>query len=148
MRYCAMETKFEAGQVLFREGEIANRFYLILEGKVALEAEAGESGPVEVQKIGAGEVLGWSWLFPPYSWHFAARALEPTKAIFFYGTWLREQCEQDKNLGYEVMNRVVGVVIERLQATRRELVRSLALPRGHGGAPGSELLAEKGEFSD
>src|SRR6266487_6262817 len=117
----AMETKFAAGQLIFREGDVANRFYLILEGKVTLEAEARDAAPVPIMTIGAGDVLGWSWLFPPYCWHFDARAVEPTKAIFFYGTWLREQCEMDHSLGYELVKRMAEVVIQRLQATRRQL---------------------------
>src|SRR5207245_6311939 len=82
---CAMQTEFAPGQLIFREGELANRFYVILQGKVALEARAEEGNPVLIQTIGPGEVLGWSWLFPPYTWHFDARALQPTKAVFFHG---------------------------------------------------------------
>jgi CRP-like cAMP-binding protein len=75
-----------------------------------------------VQIIGPGEVLGWSWLFPPYYWQFDTRALEPTTAIFFYGTRLREQCEQDHAFGYEMMKRMTQVVIHRLQAARKQLL--------------------------
>jgi CRP-like cAMP-binding protein len=75
-----------------------------------------------IQTIGPGDVLGWSWLFPPYYWNFDARALEPTTAIFFYGTRLRDECEQDKALGYELMKRMTAVAIQRLQATRRQLL--------------------------
>src|SRR5207247_1933741 len=74
----AMETEFLADQVIFREGEMANRFYLIQHGKVALEVRRPESATVPIQILGDGDVLGWSWLFPPYYWHFDARALEPT----------------------------------------------------------------------
>src|ERR1051325_2477250 len=81
----AMETEFVPDQLIFSEGEIANRFYLIHEGKVALEAPGPETGAVPIQILGSGDVLGWSWLFPPYYWHFDARALEPTKATFLYG---------------------------------------------------------------
>jgi CRP/FNR family transcriptional regulator, cyclic AMP receptor protein len=82
---CAMFTGFQADQVIFRAGETANRFYLIERDKVALESSTlGE--PVRIEEIGDGDLLGWSWLFPPYAWHFTARALENTTAIFFYGT--------------------------------------------------------------
>jgi len=118
----AIETKFAAGQLIFREGDVANRFYLILEGKVTLEAEARDGQAMPIMTIGAGDVLGWSWLFPPYYWHLDARAVEPTKAIFFYGTRLREQCEQDPAFGYELMKRTSEVVIKRLQAARKYLV--------------------------
>jgi len=114
----AMPVEFNAGQSIFRAGDVANRFYLIERGLVALGSQKEEDDPIRIKTIGAGEVLGWSWLFPPYYWHFDARALEPTKAIFFYGTRLREQCEQDRTLGFDLMKRVVQVVMKRLQATR------------------------------
>ncbi len=118
-----MLSHFEAGELIFREGDPANRFYLIQEGKVALESEKTGQRPVLIQTLGVGEVLGWSWLFPPYYWHFNARALEPTKAIFFYGTRLREQSEEDPVLGYELLKRMSHVVIQRLQATRQQLLK-------------------------
>lgn len=118
----AMPVEFETGQIIFREGDLANRFYLIESGKVVLETSEKDQEPALIQTIGAGDVLGWSWLFPPYYWHFAARAVEPTKAIFFYGTRLREQCEADHDLGYEIMKRMAGIAINRLQATRQQLL--------------------------
>jgi len=120
----AMQSQFQAGEVIFREGDPANRFYLILAGRVALEAPKQERSSLPIQTIGEGDVLGWSWLFPPYYWHFDARALEPVRAIFLYGTRLREQCEADHHLGYEIMKRVSQVVIKRLQATRTQLLES------------------------
>ncbi len=120
---CAMPTNFKAEQIIFREGEIANRFYLILEGRVALEADAQDHPPVPVDSVTNGDVLGWSWLFPPYTWNFSARATGPVRAVFFYGTWLRERCAAEPALGYELMRRTAGVVIRRLQAARQELVR-------------------------
>lgn len=125
---CAMPTEFKAGELIFREGEMANRFYLIIEGRVQLEAEATDRPGVLVDYIGEGDVLGWSWLFPPYTWNFTARAVEQVKAIFFYGTWLREQCEADRVLGYELMKRTTAVVIRRLQAARQQLVRTPVTP--------------------
>lgn len=120
----AMQKEFEKGELIFREGDPANRFYLILEGKVALESRRGNDEPILIQEIGAGDVLGWSWLFPPHVWQFDARAsaTERTKAIFFYGTRLREQCEVNPALGYELMKRITRTVIERLQATRNQLI--------------------------
>src|SRR3954468_1582615 len=117
----AMFKEFAADEVIFREGDPANRFYVILEGEVALESMTGERGLVVLQNIGANDVLGWSWLFPPYYWHFDARATKPTKAVFFYGTWLRESCERDHDFGYEMLKRMAAVIINRLQATRKML---------------------------
>lgn len=118
----AMRTQFRAGEVIFQQGDPANRFYLIQRGKVAVEAWLRERGTITIQTLGAGDVLGWSWLYPPYYWQFGARALEPTDAIFIYGTPLREECESDHELGYELMKRVSAVMLERLQATRRQLI--------------------------
>lgn len=118
----AMPSRFEVGQVIFREGDLANRFYLILRGAVALETFTQTRGTLLIQTLGAGEVLGWSWLFAPFKWHFDARAIEPTEAVFFYGTRLREQCEEDHELGYELIKRAAQVMMHRLQATRRRLL--------------------------
>ncbi len=122
---CAMRVHFEPGQVIFREGEIANRFYLIQRGEVALESIERDSEPLPLQTIGPGDVLGWSWLFPPYYWHFDARALAPTEAIFFYGTWLREACEASDDLGYEFLKRISRIVLKRIQAAERTLAESV-----------------------
>lgn len=122
----AMLKEFAADEIIFREGDPANRFYLILEGEVALESASGDRAPVVLQTIGRHDVLGWSWLFPPYYWHFDARPTEPTKAIFFYGTWLRENCDRDPSFGYEMMKRMAEIIISRLQATRRKLAEAEA----------------------
>lgn len=119
----ATEAEFAPGDVIFREGDPANRFYLLLDGKVALESFVEDRGTVTVQTLGPGEALGWSWLFPPYYWHFDARAVEPTRAIFLYGTPLRELCDEDHEIGYELFKRLAAVVVNRLQATRRQLLR-------------------------
>src|SRR5688572_25909969 len=121
---CAMEKEFEAGEVIFQEGDPANRFYLILEGKVVLQSYVKDRGRVEIQTIQGGDVLGWSWLLPPYYWQFDARAVEPTKAIFFYATPLRDEAEEDHELGYELYKRIAQVMLKRLQATRRRLLES------------------------
>jgi CRP/FNR family transcriptional regulator, cyclic AMP receptor protein len=115
----AMRTKFEAGQALFQKGDPANRFYVILEGEVILESSDKNGGVHELQRLQPGDVLGWSWLFPPYYWHFDAVATKPTDAVFFYGTRLREECEKDRDFGFELLKRVSQVVIARLQTTRQ-----------------------------
>jgi CRP/FNR family transcriptional regulator, cyclic AMP receptor protein len=118
---CAMRSHFRAGEVVFREGEMANRFYLIERGKVALESST-LGDPVTIDKIGDGDLLGWSWLFPPYAWHFTARALTETTALFFYGTVLREYCEKDHSLGFELFKRMSVVMLRRLQGAREKLL--------------------------
>jgi CRP/FNR family cyclic AMP-dependent transcriptional regulator len=116
---CAMLSHFDTGELVFREGDPANRFYLIQQGTVSLESHTTNRGEVRLETLGPGDALGWSWLFPPYVWHFAARALEPTDAIFIYATPLREECDSNHELGYELMKRTAAVMLHRLQATRR-----------------------------
>ena len=127
----SMMAEFKADERIVYEGGTANRFYLILQGRVDLESPVMGGNGIHIQTLGAGDVLGWSWLYPPYLWHFDARAVTPTTAIFFYGTRLRKLCEENHDLGYELMKRVSEIVIRRLQATRRELAeqeKNLLLP--------------------
>jgi CRP-like cAMP-binding protein len=121
---CATRVAFEADGVLFRERETANRFYLIERGEVLLETNTVAGKSVVIDTIGNGDLLGWSWLFPPHLWRFTARASEATTAIFFYGTILREYCEKDHTLGYELLKRMSEVMTRRLQLARAKLVET------------------------
>ena len=118
----AREVKFKAGEVLFREGEPASEFYLVRSGEIALEAHEHGNETILVQTLGAGEALGWSWLFPPFVWHFQARATEPTEAVSLSGAHLLNVAERDHEFGHALMKRVAQVVIRRLQATRKQLL--------------------------
>ena len=119
---CAGNVHFAAGDRIFREGDAADAFYVIRHGSVALEAFVPARGPVMIETIEAGEVLGWSWLFPPYRWHFDARALSAVRATGFDGACLREKCDADPAFGYQLMGRFAQVAIERLQWTRLRLL--------------------------
>ena len=119
---CASNVRFSAGEILFREGEEANQFYMIRQGKVALELLTSERGPISVQTVGEGDVLGWSWLIPPYRWRFGARAVELTRAIALDGKCLRKKSEEDHDLGYELLRRFSSIIVERLEATRLQLL--------------------------
>jgi len=119
---CAFSGHFNKGQTIIREGEHAQHFFLIEKGKVALESGEGYGEAVVVETIGPGSLLGWSWMFPPYVWHFTARAVEPTDVIFFNGTILRQYCEKDHSLGYELHKRMSDVMARRLQAARRKML--------------------------
>jgi CRP-like cAMP-binding protein len=119
---CASNVKFNAGSYLFREGENAEKFYIIRSGKVAIELYAAERGIIPIQTVGRGEILGWSWLIPPYTWHFDAKALELTRAIALDGKCLRKKCETDLALGYEFMKRIAYIMEERLTSTRLQLL--------------------------
>jgi CRP/FNR family cyclic AMP-dependent transcriptional regulator len=118
---CAMATHFKKGQTILHEGEFANRFYLIESGKIVLESLDASGKPLVIETISSGDLLGWSWMFPPYTWQFTARAVEPTAAIFFYGTILREYCEKEHSLGYELLKRMSAVMVKRLQAARKKI---------------------------
>lgn len=119
---CASNIRFAAGSYIFKEGEEANQFYLIRSGKVALEILPAQSRPITVETLDEGDVLGWSWLLPPYVWSFHAHALQDTRAIALDGKCLRGKCEQNHDLGYEVLKRFAQIMARRLQATRIQLL--------------------------
>ena len=119
---CAANVRFDAGTYLFREGEPADHFYLIRQGKAAIEISAPPRKPIIVQTLSGGDVLGWSWLVPPYHWRFHARAVEPVRAIALDGKCLRARCEENHDLGYELLKRFAQVMTQRLEATRFQLL--------------------------
>jgi CRP/FNR family transcriptional regulator, cyclic AMP receptor protein len=119
---CASNVHFDQGAVLFREGDQADTFFLVRHGSVALEMFVPARGSAVIETIEAGEVVGWSWLFPPYRWHFDVRALTPLRATVFDGACLRRKCDDDPALGYDLMSRFAQVLIERLQWTRLRLL--------------------------
>lgn len=119
---CAKNVRFEAGEYLFHEGAPADQFYFVRQGRVALQLMAPGRGAMTFQTLGEGEVVGVSWLIPPYRWTFDAKALEPVRAIALDAACLRNKCEADHHLGYEMMKRFVPVLIQRLQATRLQIL--------------------------
>ncbi|MGE0333988.1 MAG: cyclic nucleotide-binding domain-containing protein [Gammaproteobacteria bacterium] len=125
---CAKNVRFEAGQYLFHEGEPADRFYLLRHGRVALEVTTPGRGAVSFQTVGEDEVVGVSWLIPPYRWTYDAKALELVRAIAMDATCLRQKCEADHDLGYEMMKRFVPVLVERLHATRLQILDVYGAP--------------------
>lgn len=119
---CASNVVFKAGEFILREGEEADRFFLIRQGKVIVETFIPHKGPLAIRTRSEGEVFGWSWLIPPYKWHFDARAAELTRAISIDGKCLRDKCEEDHDLGYQLMKRFAQIIAERLEATRLQLL--------------------------
>lgn len=115
----ANRMEFSPGEIILRKGEPANRFYLIDSGKVVIEAGNGSE---TIQTLSEGEVLGWSWLFPPFCWHFTARAIEPTHCTVLNGGHLLVTAEENHEFGYNLMRRVAQVAISRLQATREKML--------------------------
>jgi CRP-like cAMP-binding protein len=115
---CAKNIIFKENEYIFQEGKVADYFYLIRHGTVALEMFAPNRGPFTFLTIKSGEILGASWLVPPYRWSYDARAVELTRAIAFDCTCLRKKCEEDHHVGYELMKRFIPPLIERLQTAR------------------------------
>ena len=118
----ASDVTFPARHRLFEDGGNAARFWLIQSGHVALDLHVPGRGRVRIDTIGMGELLGWSWLFPPYTWAFGAVAASPVEAFEFDGRAVRARCESDPELGYELTRRLARVVVNRLQATRVRLI--------------------------
>ncbi|HEU4421711.1 MAG TPA: Crp/Fnr family transcriptional regulator [Pilimelia sp.] len=110
------------GHRLFHENHPAERFWLLRSGRVALDFHVPGRGDVVIDTIGAGSVVGWSWLFPPYRWHFGAVAAEQTAVIEFNATGVRRLLNDDHEFGHELTSRFMSVVMDRLQATRLRLL--------------------------
>jgi CRP-like cAMP-binding protein len=125
---CGMNERAPAGAMLFREGAAADRFFLIREGAIALEVSAPGRGALVIGTLDAGDVAGWSWLFPPFRWQFDGRVTEPARLVAFDAVCLRAKCETDHELGYHLMRRFAATAIERLQATRLQLLDVYASP--------------------
>lgn len=119
---CARNCRFDANEYLMREGAPADRFFLIRHGKVSLEITAPGRPPIIVTTLHEGEVVGASWLAPPYRVMFDSRAMDLTRAVSIDAKCLRGKCEADHSLGYEMMKRFLPLLAQRLQATRMQIL--------------------------
>lgn len=119
---CASNVVFHEDQLIFREGDEAEKFYLVRTGKVALELNGRDKGKIRILTIGPGQILGWSWIVSPYRWHFDAHAIDEVRAIALDGECLRDKCEKDPTLGYEMLKRFSHILELRLNATRMQLL--------------------------
>ncbi len=119
---CATNVVFKPGEIVLQEGKPADRFYLIREGMVTIEVLAGNNEPITIQTLHGGDILGWSWLIPPYQNRFNCRAVETTKTIALDGRCLRGKCEENHDLGYDLLMRITRVFTQRLEATRLQLL--------------------------
>ncbi|MFA4991602.1 MAG: cyclic nucleotide-binding domain-containing protein [Candidatus Omnitrophota bacterium] len=117
---CASHVVFKAGEAILREGEPADKFYLIRSGRVSIFIDQRKQIPV--QTIGEGDILGWSWLIPPHRYRFSAEASDNTRAVALDGKCLREKCEKNPDLGYELLKRLIIIFTQRLEATRLQLL--------------------------
>jgi CRP-like cAMP-binding protein len=119
---CGTNVHFDADDHILAEGEAADFFYVIRRGRVAVEVDTPRRGPLVIETIGPGDIIGVSWLLPPYRWTFDVRAVDPTDAVALDAACLRGKCDDDPGLGYEMYKRFAGLVRDRLQATRLQLV--------------------------
>ena len=125
---CAKNVRFNAKDYIFHEGDEAAEFYIIREGKVSVEVFLAGRGSLIVDTYTEGDIVGWSWLIPPYHWRLDSRAIEDTRAIALDGKCLREKCERDKSLGYELLKRFAKIIEGRLEATRLQLLDMYGVP--------------------
>jgi CRP/FNR family cyclic AMP-dependent transcriptional regulator len=119
---CASKVTFEAGRLLFREQDEATNFYLINHGQVAVEIYRHRRGPVTILTLGEGEALGWLWFEKPYHWHYDARAIFLTRALALDVKSLMQRCEQDHELGYELMKRYAHMLAVQFRVTTMQLI--------------------------
>jgi CRP-like cAMP-binding protein len=114
--------EFKAGELLFRQDAHADRFYLVHSGAVVVEVPSIYGPTLELQHLGKGQILGWSWLITPYRWDFQATALRDSVVVEFDGEAILAQCEQDPELGYSLLKRFTVLMSERLAAARRKMM--------------------------
>jgi CRP-like cAMP-binding protein len=110
------------GVLIFNQDTPADAFYIVLEGEVSVEIPAIYGSPINMQTLAPGDVLGWSWLFPPYKWHFDARATEDTTLVEVDGKSIREECEVDTRMGYELVLHFAAFMQQRMEAARRRVM--------------------------
>jgi CRP-like cAMP-binding protein len=119
---CARNVRFAPGQPMAREGRSADVFYLLRTGRAALGIPSPRGGTITIETLDAGDVIGWSWLFPPHLWQFDVTAVSEVRALALDGLCLRGKCEADPRLGYDLMKRFSRVMAARLAATRLQLL--------------------------
>lgn len=119
---CARNERLAPGAFLFREGQPAERFFLLREGRVALQVATAGRPPLNFHTLGAGELAGVSWLVPPYRWSYDALALTEVRALAFDAACLRAKCDADPELGYRVLKGFLPTLVERLQAARWQVL--------------------------
>jgi CRP/FNR family cyclic AMP-dependent transcriptional regulator len=119
---CSTTAGAGRGEMIVRQGDRADTFWIIRHGRIGLELHSPNRGGLAIETLEPGDVLGWSWLFPPYEWHYDARALEDVRAVEVDGACLRGKCDADPVFGYEMMRRFSAVMLDRLEATRLRLL--------------------------
>ena len=124
----ARPRELQRDRVLFHYGDRATQFFLVISGRISVEVAAIQGAPLELQALGPGAVLGWSWLISPNQWNFQARAIEASEIIEFDGAAVLARCEADPAFGYEVLKRFSGLMSERLQFARQKMMEAWQMP--------------------
>lgn len=119
---CGKNVVFQEKQMIAKHGDPANEFYLIRQGQVAITLDVPPRKPFVFYTLTANDILGLSWLIPPYQWTYTAKVMQTTRAIAIDGACLRKKCEQDPRLGYELMKRLVHALVEREEWARMHLL--------------------------
>lgn len=118
----AAEKKIKSGDTLFKQGERAERFYLLRSGQISIQVPALMGPTLEIQTLGNDQILGWSWLIAPYRWSFLARAVADSEVLEFDGKAILAHCESDPKFGYELFKRFAALMSERLDAARQKMM--------------------------
>jgi CRP/FNR family transcriptional regulator, cyclic AMP receptor protein len=119
---CANSRSIKKGSILFRQGEPAQKFYIILSGQISIEVPAIMGPELEIQTVGKNQVLGWSWLISPYRWSFQAEAEVDSELLEFDGDLIRTRCDQDPQLGYTLLKKFADLMATRLDAARQKMM--------------------------
>jgi CRP-like cAMP-binding protein len=119
---CASAREIKKGQILFRQGERADKFYVVRNGRISVQIPALMGPTLEIQALGKDQVLGWSWLISPYQWNFQAKAEEDSELLEFDGTAILARCEQEPKFGYELLKRFAALMSQRLDAARQKMM--------------------------
>ena len=127
---CGRTARYAKGEIIVKEGEEANYFYMIRRGKVGIEIPYPGHGAVTIQTLAAGEVFGWEWLIPPHQWYLNAKAMEDTIVYLFDGACLRNKCELNKELGFVMMRQFAQIITKRLHSARRQILDLVTLKQG------------------
>lgn len=119
---CAISRSINKEEILFQQGEPANKFYIIRSGQISIQIPAIMGPELEIQTVGKDQVLGWSWLISPYRWSFQAKAETDSELLEFDGALIRERCEQETKFGYALLKKFAGLMAERLGAARQKMM--------------------------
>lgn len=114
--------EIKKGQLLFRQGEHADNFYIIRNGHISVQIPALMGPTLEIQTLSKDQVLGWSWLISPYQWHFQAKAERDSSLLEFNGSKILARCELEPKFGYELLKRFAVLMSDRLDASRQKMM--------------------------